>query len=123
MKFSAPVPRFRMFDVAKAKEFYVDFLGFTLDWEEAFGPGAPLYLQLSRDACVLHLSEHFGDCCPGGAIVIPVDDIDTYQQGLLAKQYKHARPGRAEKMPWGARVLTITDPFGNKITFSQPVSS
>ena len=24
---------FRIFDVAKAKEFYVDWLGFTVDWE------------------------------------------------------------------------------------------
>lgn len=26
----------RIFDVAKAKEFYVGFLGFTVDWEHRF---------------------------------------------------------------------------------------
>jgi hypothetical protein len=27
------IPVIRMFDVGKAKEFYVDFLGFTVDWD------------------------------------------------------------------------------------------
>ena len=45
------------------------------------------------------------------------DDIDAYQQGLLAKKYKHSRPGPASLMPWGTRDLTIADPFGNRITF------
>lgn len=31
------IPMFRIFDVAKAKEFYCDFLGFTADWEHRFG--------------------------------------------------------------------------------------
>lgn len=31
VEFSAAIPVIRMFDVGKAKEFYVDFLGFTID--------------------------------------------------------------------------------------------
>lgn len=30
------VPIFRIFDVAKAREFYVDYLGMTVDWEHRF---------------------------------------------------------------------------------------
>src|SRR6185295_19052023 len=30
-----------------------------------FEPDLPLYMQVSRDRCVLHLSEHHGDCSPG----------------------------------------------------------
>jgi hypothetical protein len=30
------IPIFRIFDVAKAKEFYVGFLGFQVDWEHRF---------------------------------------------------------------------------------------
>ena len=117
MKLSHPVPILRIFDEAVAKEFYVDFLGFKVDWEHRFAEGLPLYLQVTHGDCVLHLSGHFGDCCPGAGLRVPVEDIDAYQQGLLAKQFKHSRPGAAHLMPWGTRDLTIADPFGNRITF------
>jgi Glyoxalase superfamily protein len=52
------VPILRIFDVAKAKEFYVGFLGLQVDWEHRFGPDAPVYTQVSRGDLVLHLSEH-----------------------------------------------------------------
>jgi hypothetical protein len=32
-------PILRIFDEAKAKGFYVDFLGFKIDWEHRFEPG------------------------------------------------------------------------------------
>jgi len=60
VEFFATIPVIRMFDVVKAKEFYVDFLGFTIDWEGYIREGAPLYMQLSRDGLTLHLSEHRG---------------------------------------------------------------
>ena len=59
------VPILRMFDIAKAREFYVDFLGFTWDWEHRFDDNAPLYAQISRAGIVIHLSEHHGDGAPG----------------------------------------------------------
>ena len=117
MKLSHPVPILRMFDEAAAREFYVGFLGFHVDWEHRFEDGSPLYLQLTHGECVLHLSGHFGDACPGAGLRVQVDDIDAYQQGLLAKNYKHSRPGAAQLMPWGTRDLTIQDPSGNRITF------
>jgi len=42
------IPILRIFSVEKAKEFYLDFLGFTLDWEHRFGDNFPLYAQVSR---------------------------------------------------------------------------
>ena len=36
MSLGKTVPILRMFDEAKAKEFYVDFLGFAVDWEHRF---------------------------------------------------------------------------------------
>ena len=61
MKLSQPVPILRMLDEAKAREFYVDFLGFSIDFEHRFNDSAPLYLQLTRSGCTIHLSEHYGD--------------------------------------------------------------
>jgi len=51
-------------------------------------------------------------------------DLDEQAVELLAKRYKHARPGAAQLMPWGTRDLTIQDPSGNRITFfSSPPSA
>ena len=64
-QFEQTIPILRIFDEAKSKEFYVDYLGFAIDWEHRFEPGLPLYMQVSRDGLVLHLAGHHGDCCPG----------------------------------------------------------
>ena len=61
---SQVIPTFRIFDVGKAKDFYVDYLGFTIDWEHRFEDTAPLYMQVSLGSFQLHLSEHYGDGCP-----------------------------------------------------------
>ena len=61
MSFGKTTPILRIFDENKAVEFYVDFLGFKIDWQHRFEANFPLYLQVSRGECVLHLSEHHGD--------------------------------------------------------------
>jgi len=116
------VPILRIFDEAKAREFYVGFLGFKVDWEHRFEPGLPLYLQVSRDGCILHLSEHHGDCCPGAAMRIEVGDIDAYHAELTAKEYGYARPG-IDDTPWGSRDMSVKDPFGNRLTFTSAIST
>ena len=69
------VPILRSFDEGKAREFYVGFLGFTIDWEHRFEPGTPLYMQVSREGIVLHLSEHHGDGSPGVHLRIDVTGV------------------------------------------------
>jgi uncharacterized glyoxalase superfamily protein PhnB len=117
MKFGQPTPILRIFDEAKAREFYVEFLGFQIDWEHRFEPGLPLYMQVSKGSCILHLSEHYGDSTPGAALRIQVDELEAFQKELLAKQYKYVRPD-IEDMPWGTRDMSIRDPFGNRLTFT-----
>lgn len=111
-------PILRMFDELKAKEFYIEFLGFAVEWEHRFAEHMPLYLCVARDDCRLHLSEHHGDCSPGTGLRIEVQDLSAYQRELLAKHYKYAKP-HIEKMPWGSHDMTIADPFGNRLTFTQ----
>jgi catechol 2,3-dioxygenase-like lactoylglutathione lyase family enzyme len=120
MPFHAPVPILRIFDVEKAKTFYVGFLGFTVDWEHTFEPNSPVYMQVSRGGCVLHLSEHHGDGTPGGTIRIQVDELDEYHASLLAQNYKYYRPG-IQDQEWGTRETSVQDPFGNKIVFYRPL--
>jgi len=120
--FGKTTPIFRIFDEAKAREFYVDFLGFKVDWEHRFEPGTPLYMQVSNDGCVLHLSEHHGDCSPGAAVRIETSNLDEYHAQLASKAYKYARPG-IELMPWGTRDMSVKDPFGNRLTFTTAISA
>jgi uncharacterized glyoxalase superfamily protein PhnB len=120
VNFVKTTPILRIFDESKAREFYVDFLGFTIDWEHRFEAGAPLYMQVSKDQCVLHLSEHYGDGTPGAALRIETDDVDAFQTELMSKRYKYARPG-VEDMPWGTRDMSIKDPFGNRLTFTSAI--
>lgn len=114
--FGHPIPILRIFDEAKAREFYIDFLGFAVEWEHRFEPGSPIYMQIAMGDVRLHLSEHFGDATPGSAMRIQCDDIEAYCATLNAKRYKNSRPG-TQLMPWGTRDTTIADPFGNRLTF------
>ena len=41
MQIKSAVPVFRIFDESKAKEFYVNWLGFKVDWEHRFEPDLP----------------------------------------------------------------------------------
>ncbi len=109
-------------DETKAWEFYVDFLGFKINWQHRFEACFPLYLQISKDDCVLHLSEHHGDCSPGSAVRVETSNLASYHQELLAKAYGYAKP-EIHEMPWGAQDMSITDPFGNRLIFTDAIST
>jgi catechol 2,3-dioxygenase-like lactoylglutathione lyase family enzyme len=115
-----PVPILRSFDEAKAREFYLGFLGFAWDWEHRHAPGLPLYAQVSRGGLVLHLSEHHGDGSPGAALRVRVGGLAALHAELTARDYGFARPDIAE-MPWGERAMVVQDPFGNRLHFVEPV--
>jgi len=113
------IPILRIFSVEKAKAFYVDFLGFRIDWEHRFGENFPLYAQISRDGVRLHLSEHHGDASPGATVFIWMRGIAAYHAELTAKNNPYCRPG-IEDAPWDARVMQVADPFSNRLRFSEP---
>lgn len=115
------IPVLRILDEAKAKEFYVEWLGFSIDWEHRFGENFPVYLQISKDEIVIHLTEHHGDCIPGARIRIYVNGLETYIDQLNKKDYKYYKPS-VEEMEWGSLESTIVDPFGNRIIFFEPLS-
>ena len=112
------IPILRIFDEAKTREFYIDWLGFTIDWEHRFEEDLPLYMQVSKEGIVLHLSEHHGDCCPGAKVFIEYACLKNYHQSLISKRYKYNRPG-LEEAPWNAITMEVIDPFGNKLLFSE----
>ncbi len=116
MKFGRTIPILRIFDEANAKEFYLGFLGFKVDWEHRFAPNLPLYMQVSRDECVLHLSAHQGDGSSGATIRVDTADVSELQAELAAKQYADGHLS-IKSQSWG-RDLSISDPFGNRLVFT-----
>ena len=117
MAFEQAVPIVRIFDVAKAHEFYLGFLGFTVDWEHRYGDNFPLYTQVSRGGLRLHLSEHAGDATPGGCMVVYMKGIRAFQKELIGKDYRYMKPGLEDE---GTRLeVTVTDPFQNRIRFME----
>lgn len=116
MRIGEVIPILRMFDIAKAREFYLGYLGFTVDWEHRFEPDLPLYMQISRDGCRIHVSEHYGDATPGSAIRVAIEGIDDYHAELASRPCGYQRPA-IESMPWGTRELRLVDPFGNRLSF------
>ena len=115
--FEQAVPIVRIFDVAKAHEFYLGFLGFSVDWEHRYGDNCPLYTQVSRGGLRLHLSEHAGDATPGGNMVVYMKGIRAFQKELIGKDYRYMKPGLEDE---GSRLeVTVTDPFQNRIRFME----
>lgn len=114
---SPPIPVLRMFDAERTRAFYLDFLGFEIDWEHRFEPTLPLYMQVSREACVLHLSQHHGDGSPGVVVFAPMKGIVEFRAEVIAKDYGFMRPG-VEEQPWG-REMEVWDPSGNRIRFCE----
>jgi catechol 2,3-dioxygenase-like lactoylglutathione lyase family enzyme len=117
VSFDSAVPIMRIFAVDKAKEFYLDFLGFSLQWEHRITANSPLYAEICRSGLTLHLSEHHGDATPGSTVTVTIRGVDALHRELNGKQYTYAKPG-IDDMPWG-RVLQVADPFGNRLRFCE----
>ena len=121
MTLRSPIPVLRVFDEALAREYYAGWLGFQVDWEHRFGPGFPVYLQISRGGAILHLSGHWGDGSPGAKVMIGTDDVDALLAELNGRPTPHCHPA-IEDEPWG-RTMTLPDPFGNRLVFHQAPAS
>src|ERR1700744_747961 len=97
IQFERAIPIFRIYSLEKAIEFYVDFLGFKIDWEHRFEPDAPVLMQISRQNVSFFLSEHHGDGTPGSIAYVYMTGVRELHRELNAKKYRHNRPGLQEQ--------------------------
>jgi catechol 2,3-dioxygenase-like lactoylglutathione lyase family enzyme len=112
--FSRVIPVLRMFDLQTTLRFYREYLGCQVDWQEGEGD-RPIYLQVSRDDLVLHLSSHHGDGTPGTAVYIETQDAESLHRELHAKNYPFLNPGLERHGP--GREMTLIDPASNLLRF------
>jgi catechol 2,3-dioxygenase-like lactoylglutathione lyase family enzyme len=122
MKASDVIPVLRIFNVEKALAFYVDWLGFKVDWKHQFEAGMPYYIQISLNEIKLHLSEHPGDGAPGARVFIECTELRPYHATLSAKNCAYNKPG-IETEPWDSISVTITDPFMNRLVFNERIQN
>lgn len=76
MKLGRTTQILRIFDLVKAKEFYVDF---------------PVYIQRSRGDCIVRLSEHHGYASPTARVMIATTGIVPFGNRLTFSQAKPDR--------------------------------
>ena len=114
----APVPVLRVQRFEDARSFYLDYLGFGVEWEHRFEPDMPLYARISRGEACLDLSEHHGDGTPGSSVWVPVADVMALHRELEQKKYPALRPGVEVDAP-GGPTLSVIDPFGNSLRFCE----
>ena len=113
-------PQFRITNARRSLAFYVEGLGFAIDWEHRFEPGFPVFMQLSRNGQSIFLTEHAGDCKVGGAAYFVIADVDAYHNDVVAHGVVPTHP--PEDTPWGAREMLVTDPDGNRLRIASPIT-
>jgi len=77
-----------------------------------------VYMQVTRGNLTLHLSEHYGDCCPGSTVYVSTTGVVDFHREITSKNYGYLRPG-IEKAPWGSTCMEVIDPFGNRLRFDE----
>jgi len=116
------IPIMRIFDEGRAREFYVAYLGFSVDWEHRFDGQGPLYMQVSRGELVLHLSEHHGDGSPGHVVYVAATGVTEFHAELQTKDYPNLNPG-IDTSPGdtddAGSCMTLLDPFGNTLRIDE----
>jgi len=111
------IPILRITDVQVAKQFYGEFLGFKVDWEHYYAEDAPVYMQMSRDGLVLHLSEN-DRFARGSVVFVETTGIDALHDELSQKPGPWTPPG-ISSTPWQTKQMELADPFGNLLRFNE----
>lgn len=103
----------RITNYARSKAFYVDGLGFQIDWEHRFAPHLPVFAQVSREGLSFFLTEHTDDCPAGALLHLYVPDVDAWYAELKSKGINVNEP--PSQTLQGLRDMTVLDPDGNKL--------
>jgi catechol 2,3-dioxygenase-like lactoylglutathione lyase family enzyme len=105
------IPLLPVDDLAAARRFYVDALGFAVAFEST-DDGITGLLGVHRGSIELTLDCPMTGHGRNACVSLRVDDADRYYE-----EWRHRvdvlRPPRNE--PWGARTFDLLDPFGNTI--------
>lgn len=111
------IPTFRILDYQEAIDFYIQGLGFRIDWEHRFGSNEPVYMQISRNGLTLHLSEN-KRFQTGVIVFVESKNLNELYSDLNGSQNKIALT-KPERTHWQTIQIEIEDPFGNVLRFNE----
>ena len=114
------IPVLRMSEEAAAKAFYVDCLGFKIEWEHCFedSPKSPLYMQIRLGQAVIHLNGHATPDTPPAEVRIPVRDVQAFCNYLRSIESKFPKPSVVNPRYSGKNTdMNRIDPFENYLVF------
>lgn len=118
----------------EAVRFYVDFLGFKIDFEWRHEEGFPVYMGVSRGESpgitegelALHLTEH-KEVPESNSILMDVEDVHALHNDLMTRGPDVLETAASTHhgadlvdQAWGKTDLHLVDPFGNSLAFSSP---
>jgi predicted enzyme related to lactoylglutathione lyase len=109
-------------DPDRAKDFYIDVLGLSVQEDEAMGESMRwLRLATPEGEATITLVTWFPTMPPGSlkGLLLRVDDLDAMVAHLEDKGVPTANG--IETAPWG-RYVQIDDPDGNGLVLQQPVT-
>ena len=104
----------------ETKEFYLEFLGYEIDWEHRFNSSqnSELYMLIHLGDSVLHLNGHADPDSAPIETRIPVEHLQEYAQFLCQKKSRFGMPQPVDPRYEGKNTdMNIRDPFGNLLTF------
>jgi catechol 2,3-dioxygenase-like lactoylglutathione lyase family enzyme len=109
------VPALRVASYAASKPFY-ESLGFREEWAHQFEPGMPAFAAMVFDGMELFLTEHAGDCQPGGLVHFYVPDVDALYDDFLEYGVNVEQPPN-NGLGADLRVMSVVDPDNNRLKF------
>lgn len=107
-------------DQDRARDFYVDALGFAVLFDNPVGPDMRwLHLTAPGGGTAIVLATWLDDFAPGSlrGVFIDVADIDAQKTEMEGKGI--AFEGEIQDTPFG-RFLSFTDPDGNRLDLHEP---
>lgn len=112
-------PVFQVADYAQALAFYIDWLGFSIDWEDRPASGGH-YIQISRGDLILHLTTYPNVSCAGARALVEFSGLLAFHYLLLQKESVFSVPP-LQKTTWNNKVLQLElfDPAGNCVVLTE----
>ena len=117
------IPVLRMSEEAAAKAFYVDFLGFEIEWEHRFenSPESPLYMQIRLGQAVIQLNGHAKPYTPPAEVRTLVRGVQAFCNHLRSIESKFPKPSVVDPRYSGKNTdMNLIDPFENYLVFWEP---
>lgn len=114
--FAQIVPTLRIGAYSDAVAFYVEWLGFNLDWEWREDPDQPVIMHISRNGQGMFLNEYEVGVF-GAQLLVRVTDLEAYAAELCTRRADSATVFL--EPPNEIPSLRFTDPFGNYIGFQE----